>query len=122
MSEQTTTAGMPHERKTGEGMTEDIAAAYRFKEHAVDDWCENAGSYRDLPIEENYYEAIAALRRAAKGHDATLKALVGLVHVAEARERFMAQQVAVAAFVAGYEYAIEAITGKPPVEEVPPAA
>ena len=122
MSEQTTTAALPHERKTGEGMTEDIAAAYTHKERAVDDWYENASTYRDLPIEEDYHAAIAELRRAAKGHDATLSAMVRLLNVAGARERFMAQHVAVAAFVAGYEYAVDAITGKPPAEEAPPAA
>ena len=88
----------------------------------MSDWLDLEGYYRDLVIEEDYYEAVGALRRAAGDAEKTSAAMVRLLHAAEVRERFMAQQATLRAFVAGYEYAVEAITGKPPAEEAPPAA
>ena len=128
MSEQTTTAKLPHERKITEGAyagaTEDIAESYRFSDARVGEYYELHDAYRDLPIEENYHAAIAELRRAAQGRDAVLAAMIRLLHVSGARERHMAKHAATAAFIAGYEYAVEAITGKPAAEEeeAPPAA
>jgi hypothetical protein len=118
VSEQTTTAALPHERKITEGAlagaTEDIAESYRFSDARVGEYYELHDAYRDLPIEESYHAAIGELRRAARDDEAVLGAMVRLLRVCGARERHMAQGLARDAFSAGYSYAVEAITGTPP--------
>ena len=122
MSEQTTTAKMPHERKTTDPeydseMTEAVVASCRYQQRDVTGWLDLEDYYRDLPVEEAYYAAIVALRRAAgPAPNAITAAMVALVHAAQARARQLAQQATLRAFDAGYNYAVEAITGKPPAE------
>ena len=117
MSEQTTPATMPHERKTTDPdydseMRESIAESCRYQQRAVSDWLDLEDYYRDLVVEEDYYEAVGALRRAAGDAEKTLAAMVRLVHAAEVRERQFAQQATLRAFEAGYAYAVEALTGE----------
>ena len=127
MSDQTTTATMPHERKTTDPnydseMTEATAECCRYQARDVSDWLDLEAYYRDLVVEEDYYQAIAALRRAAGDAEKTTTAMVQLLNAAEVRERQFVQQATLRAFEAGYSYAVEAITGKPPAEEALPAA
>ena len=117
MSEQTSTAKMPHERPStdpayGPEMTEAVAASCRYQGRDVTDWLTLEEYYRDLVVEEDYYGAVGALRRAAGDAEKTLAAMVRLVHAAEVRERQFAQQATLRAFDAGYAYAVEALTGE----------
>ena len=125
MSEQTSTAKMPHERRVREedyaDFREHIAASCRYAERKVGEYYELHDTYRDPVTEVNYYAALAGLRRVIGRDDATHAALTGLLNACGARERQMAYEAAMDAFIAGYNYAVEAITGKPPVV-VEPAA
>jgi hypothetical protein len=117
-TESGSVATLPHERLTDdtsyEGFREHIPESCRYQGRDVTDWLSLEDYYRDLPIEEDFYGAVSALRQAAGNADKTRAAMVQLLNAAQARERQFVQQATLRAFDAGYAYAIEAITGRPP--------
>ena len=124
MSEQATTARLPHQRTTEEAdyenFREHIAASCRYSERTVGENFALDDTYRDEVVEVGYYAAKNALRQVLGGNMAARDTVTRLLSAARAREEHLAREVAMAAFVAGYNYAVEAITGKPPAEEASP--
>ena len=120
MSDQTITAALPHQRRTAEADYEDfrehVAASCRFAEREVGAYYAHHDTYRDEVVEVSSYAAKNALRQVIGRDNATQEAVTRLLSAARAREEHLAREVAMAAFLAGYAYAVEAITGKLPAE------